>query len=187
MNYSGNQLLVNRAKHRFAQHAFVNGSLTTQKRVQTDVKHLLNENILHLLLNYLLDYRLLVSINLTVAVRYSKTIPYSILFFHFFSQVLSYDALEKHEECSYQFLKCPGCRAEVLKKDFSKHTSSCGSIELTCQDCKLIYKRGDAGTKHTESVCLREQLRQLRNESKENKREIQELTLQLNEMCAFGK
>ena len=115
-------------------------------------------------------------------------IPYSILFFYSFSQVLSYDALEKHEkECGYQFLQCPGCRAEVLKKDFSKHTSSCASIELTCQDCKLIYKRGDAGTKHTENICLREQLRQLRNESKENKREIQELTLQLNEMLTVGK
>jgi len=45
-----------------------------------------------------------------------------------------------------------------------------------------VYKRGDAANKHAESICLREQLRQLRDESKENKRIMQEVTHQLNEM-----
>jgi len=99
-----------------------------------------------------------------------------------------YEALEKHEqECGYQPQQCPGCRSEILKKDFDNHTKSCALIKLTCQECKLVYKRGDAATVHTESICLKEQLRQLRDESKENKREIYELKLQLNELCIASK
>ncbi len=53
---------------------------------------------------------------------------------------------------------------------------------MTCEDCKFVYKRGDAATKHTENIRLKEQLRQLRDESKENKRIMQELTQQLGEI-----
>ncbi len=99
-----------------------------------------------------------------------------------------YESLDKHEiECGYQPQQCPGCRSEILKKDFYNHKKNCPLIELTCQDCKLVYKAGEAATKHTDNICLREQLRQLRDESKENKREINELTLQLNELCISSK
>ncbi|CAF2931588.1 unnamed protein product [Rotaria sp. Silwood2] len=99
------------------------------------------------------------------------------------NQVISYEGLDKHEiECDFQSQECTGCQSQILKKDFDNHMSNCPSIELTCQDCKLVYRRGDADRKHTENICLREQLRQLRDECKENKREIQELSLQLNEM-----
>ncbi len=74
-----------------------------------------------------------------------------------------------------------------MKKDFDNHTKNCALIELTCQDCKFVYKRGDAAMQHTENICLREQLRQLRDESKENKREIHELTLQLKGVCILSK
>jgi hypothetical protein len=69
-----------------------------------------------------------------------------------------------------------------LKKDFDNHKSNCASIELTCQDCMLVYTRGDAAAKHTDITCLREQLHKLRIESADNQRVIQELTRQLNEM-----
>jgi len=65
--------------------------------------------------------------------------------------------------------------------------SDCALIELTCQDCKLIYKRGDAITQHTENICLKEQLRQLRDESKKNKLEMQEFSRQLREIRALSK
>ncbi|CAF3161654.1 unnamed protein product [Rotaria socialis] len=91
-------------------------------------------------------------------------------------QVIPYEALDKHEsECDYQPQQCSGCRSEVLKKDFDNHTSGCAAIELTCQDCKLVYKRVDAATTHTENICLREQ-------TKENIHQIRQLTLQLHEM-----
>ncbi|CAF3531378.1 unnamed protein product [Rotaria socialis] len=91
-------------------------------------------------------------------------------------QVIPYEALDKHEsECDYQPQQCSGCRSEVLKKDFDNHTSGCVAIELTCQDCKLVYKRVDAATTHTENICLREQ-------TKENIHQIRQLTLQLHEM-----
>ncbi|CAF4070998.1 unnamed protein product [Rotaria magnacalcarata] len=91
-------------------------------------------------------------------------------------RVIPYEALETHEsECDYQPQQCPGCRLEVLKKDFDNHTSGCAAIELTCQECKLVYKRVDAATTHTENICLREQI-------KENIRQIRQLTLQLHEM-----
>jgi hypothetical protein len=60
-------------------------------------------------------------------------------------------------------------------------------IELTCDECNVIYKRGDADTKHTENICLREQLRQVRDESKRNKRELEKLTDKLNELCILSK
>ncbi|CAF1375471.1 unnamed protein product [Rotaria sordida] len=98
-------------------------------------------------------------------------------------QIIPYERLDKHEtECGFQYQQCPGCQSQILKKDFDNHTSSCASIELTCQDCKLIYKRGEAAKKHTEKICVKEQLRQLRDECKENKREVHELTLQLDEI-----
>ena len=46
---------------------------------------------------------------------------------------------------------------QILKKDFDNHKNDCASIELTCQDCQLVYKRGDADTKHTENICSKEQ------------------------------
>jgi hypothetical protein len=91
--------------------------------------------------------------------------------------------LEKHEsQCDYQPKQCPGCQLEVTKNDFANHEASCPLIELTCFDCKFVYKRCDASTKHTENVCLREQLRQLRNEFQANKHELQEVTQQLKEV-----
>ncbi len=99
-----------------------------------------------------------------------------------------YEALDKHElGCGYQSLQCPGCRSQILKKDFDNHKSNCASIEMTCQDCKLVYKRGDAARKHTENICLKEQLRKMREESKKIKLEMQEVTLQLYELCMSSK
>jgi hypothetical protein len=71
--------------------------------------------------------------------------------------------------------------------DFVKHESDCTLIELTCEDCKLVYKRGDATTNHTENICLKEQLRQFRDESKKNKLEMQELSRQLREIRSLSK
>ena len=102
--------------------------------------------------------------------------------------MISYEALDKHEiDCGYQLQQCPGCRSQILKKDFDNHKNTCASIELNCHDCKLVYQRGDSATKHTENICLREQLRQMRDESKENKREIHKLTHQWNKICTLSK
>ncbi|CAM4953960.1 unnamed protein product [Rotaria socialis] len=98
-------------------------------------------------------------------------------------EIISYEALDKHEvECGFQLHRCSGCQSEILKKDLNNHEINCEAIEIVCPDCRIVYKRGDATKIHTETVCLKEQLRQLRNESKENKREIHELNLQLHEM-----
>jgi hypothetical protein len=67
----------------------------------------------------------------------------------------------------------------MLKKDFPTHESTCELIPLTCEECKLVYRKNEATTKHTESICLREQLNRLRNESKDSKSEIQKLRSQL--------
>ncbi len=55
----------------------------------------------------------------------------------------------------------------MVKKDFINHVNECIAIELTCDDCKMVYKRGEASMKHTENKCLKEQLRQIRDECKE--------------------
>ncbi|CAF0937700.1 unnamed protein product [Rotaria sordida] len=99
------------------------------------------------------------------------------------SQVTSYEGLDKHEiECSFQPRQCSGCKSQILKKDYDNHMNTCPLIDLICQTCKLIFKRADFNQKHTEIICLKEQNRLLQNESKEYKREIHELNLQLDEM-----
>ena len=76
--------------------------------------------------------------------------------------------MEKHElECDYQLQQCPGCRLQILTKDFLDHINACLSIELTCDDCKIVYRRGESMIKHTEMKCLKEQLRQMRDECRE--------------------
>ena len=86
---------------------------------------------------------------------------------------MSYDGLERHEvQCGYQSQQCPGCRQQILKKDFAEHKTQCPLIELTCADCKLVYQRRDATARHTEAACLKEQLKQIRHESEENKRQV---------------
>jgi hypothetical protein len=70
----------------------------------------------------------------------------------------------------------------MLKKDFTNHEMNCVSIELTCEDCKLTYKKDETAIKHTENICLKEQLR---NESKENKRQLQDLTHQLTDITTY--
>jgi hypothetical protein len=71
--------------------------------------------------------------------------------------------------------------------DLVKHENECTLIELTCPECKLVYNRADADTKHTETICLKEQFRQLRDESNKNKLEMQELSRQLREIRSFSK
>ena len=50
-----------------------------------------------------------------------------------------------------------------------------------------MYKRGDVTTKHTDNICLKEQLRQLRDESKQNKQELQKLTSLWDKMCILSE
>jgi chorismate mutase len=64
---SGNQSLVNYVKHLSVQHVSIDGSSKTGINVLIDANHTKGENVLHLLLNYLLNYKLVVSINQLVA------------------------------------------------------------------------------------------------------------------------
>jgi len=60
--------------------------------------------------------------------------------------IISYETLEKHEaHCDYQLQQYPGCKLQVIKKDFSQHETQCESIKLTCSDCKLSFTRDDFG------------------------------------------
>lgn len=53
-------------------------------------------------------------------------------------------------------------------KDLENHTNTCALIDLTCDDCQLVYKRSNAHQEHTEIMCLRRQIQQLRGELNEN-------------------
>jgi hypothetical protein len=86
---------------------------------------------------------------------------------------LPYEALEKHEaECVYQLQQCSGCQQHSTKKDFSEHNDQCPLISLTCADCKNVYQRRDAGTSHSDIICLKEQLQQVRSELQQVKLEL---------------
>ncbi|CAF1344006.1 unnamed protein product [Adineta steineri] len=80
-------------------------------------------------------------------------------------EIIGYEALEKHEiECSYKLQQCSGCHLTVLEKELAKHEDNCESIRLTCSECNVTYSRCNASS-HTENICLREQLRQFRQNS----------------------
>jgi len=44
----------------------------------------------------------------------------------------------------------------------------------------MIYKRGEAATRHTENKCLKEQLRQIRDEGKEMRVMLGEFHIRFN-------
>jgi hypothetical protein len=79
-----------------------------------------------------------------------------------------YNHLETHEEaCGHRLITCSGCQKKVIKKDFQGHHSKCPLVSLTCPECAAVYKR-QIHESHTETVCLRVQLHQLRDQRKQN-------------------
>jgi hypothetical protein len=69
--YSGNRSLVNHVRHLSVQNVFINGSPIIRISVLINANHTRSENVHHLLLNYLLNYKLLVSINQLIVNRSS--------------------------------------------------------------------------------------------------------------------
>jgi ribosomal protein S15P/S13E len=83
--------------------------------------------------------------------------------------------------------QCPGGRSLILKKDFPQHEVQCILIERTCQDCKIVYKQHDGSSSHTDVMCLREQIRLLRQDYEQNKQKLTEmrnLLCKLNIQCS---
>ena len=95
-------------------------------------------------------------------------------------QVVPYEALEKHEMmCSYQRVRCNGCQVEMLQKDVMEHQSWCSAVVAKCDECKMIYKRAEIATQHSDLMCLKKQLRNLQQKSQH---EIQQLKEQLHQV-----
>ena len=90
-------------------------------------------------------------------------------------------------ECDYQFQECSGCHVQLLKKDILAHEHDCASVDWTCEICKLVCKRNEVTTKHTESICLNGQLRKLHDESAQHKQALEKITGLFNRLCAFSK
>ncbi|CAF0981752.1 unnamed protein product [Adineta steineri] len=91
------------------------------------------------------------------------------------NEVISYEALEKHEMiCGYQLVKCTGCLLEMLQKDLTEHQSKCASVLMTCEDCKIVCRQNDVLTHHSDRICLREQLRQFQHKSQYEIRQLRE-------------
>ncbi|UJR32582.1 hypothetical protein I4U23_020042 [Adineta vaga] len=89
--------------------------------------------------------------------------------------IVSYEAVGKHEaQCDYQPKECSGCKLQLLKKEYIEHENSCSEVELTCDDCKTIYKRSDALTSHSDMICLKEQLRRSQEDNQQLKVKINE-------------
>lgn len=56
----------------------------------------------------------------------------------------------------------------------------CTSLEITCPKCQLVFNRGEINERHTNVVCLKEQLRQVRQVSEENKRNFEKQSEEYN-------
>ncbi|CAF1614067.1 unnamed protein product [Adineta ricciae] len=83
------------------------------------------------------------------------------------TQLCYYEALDKHE------------------LELVTHKRTCAAVRVSCKDCKAIYKRGDFAKKHSSSTCLKQQMRQLREQTTENKHTIQILTTQLHDLLTW--
>jgi hypothetical protein len=91
--------------------------------------------------------------------------------------------LNKHEiECGFQPSECPGCKSSIAKKELENHKRSCAACRPARQDANVVYNRGGASRKTTDSRALNEQIRQLREELEQYKNKIQLLTNQLTEL-----
>ncbi len=89
--------------------------------------------------------------------------------------------MEKHETyCDYQTQQCSVCQSSISKKDFSQHVTKCTLVRLTCPECKIAFTQDEMGEHHTDVVCLKEQLRQLRQDSEENKRRFEKQSEEYN-------
>ena len=101
---------------------------------------------------------------------------------YFSWKIVSYEDIKTHElQCGYQPLECRGCHNTILKTAHADHEDACEQIELKCSECNLIYKRGDTTTSHTDVMCLKNQLRQLRQEFETDKQQIHEHIQKLSE------
>lgn len=99
-------------------------------------------------------------------------------------EVVSYEALEKHErQCDYRPEKCSSCESPMLRKEWLDHEMHCPSVRLTCTDCQIVYQRGDASTQHTELICVNEQLRQAREKNERLVEKHREELLKLRLDC----
>ncbi|CAF5015778.1 unnamed protein product [Rotaria sp. Silwood1] len=95
------------------------------------------------------------------------------------NEVVPYEALEKHEmTCGYQIVKCTACLKEILQKDLTEHQSQCQLNVTTFADFNIINKQNDVLQYQSEIISLREQLRQLQQESQY---EIQQLKEQIRQ------
>ena len=109
-------------------------------------------------------------------------------FLFLFAKVIPYEALENHEmECDYQFQECPGCHLKLLKKDLIEHERDCALVDWMCEICKLVCKRNEVTTRHTDNICLNGQLRKLHEESAQNKEALEKLTGLLSRLCTFSE
>ncbi|CAF0901880.1 unnamed protein product [Adineta steineri] len=98
-------------------------------------------------------------------------------------EILPYEAIKKHEtQCGYQPQQCPDCLSSLLKKNIEQHISRC---ELTCADCKIVYKRCDASQSHTDIICVTEQFRRYRCQSEETIKQLREDLKTLRERQQF--
>ena len=82
-------------------------------------------------------------------------------------------------------MQCAVCETTILKKDVMNHKRTCAAVRVSCKDCKATYKRGDFAKKHNHTTCLKQQVRQLREQTSENKITIQMLASQLHELLAW--
>ena len=60
----------------------------------------------------------------------------------------------------------------MLKKDFIVHEAQCPLIRLTCDDCNLTYLKKDADEHHTEVLCLKKQLMDVRRQSEQKIKQL---------------
>ena len=97
-------------------------------------------------------------------------------------KIIPYEDIKTHElQCGYQPLQCRGCLDTVLKMVHIDHEDTCEQIELKCSECNLTYRRGDGTTAHTDVMCMKSQLRQLRQEFEIDKQQTREQIRKLSE------
>lgn len=80
--------------------------------------------------------------------------------------------------CGYRLIKCTGCQLEILQKNFAEHQVQCSMIVKTCADCRMINQQNNGSQNHSDVIYLKEQLRQLQQESHD---EIEQLKHQIRQ------
>ena len=81
--------------------------------------------------------------------------------------------MESHfKSCKYRIINCEFCGKEMVANLLDKHQENdCLKFIIKCKNCFESMTREDYNNVHTENICMKNQIKLLKNQIKQNENE----------------